>query len=106
MQVDQQDEGNKSGGGNAANPDQPNPPVGENGGIEDGSHGRSSELTGNELQIAKYLTELMSHGVRTYATGFLLDQETMTLWYADRMGLVVSVPFNIFKSPSEAELGQ
>ncbi|KAH8080724.1 hypothetical protein BXZ70DRAFT_960187 [Cristinia sonorae] len=60
---------------------------------------RSSDLTGNQLQIAKYLNELLSHGVRSYATGFLLEQTNMTLWYADRMGLVSSQSFDIFRKP-------
>ncbi|THH33278.1 hypothetical protein EUX98_g923 [Antrodiella citrinella] len=59
----------------------------------------ASELTGPELQIAKYLNELLSHGVRTYATGFLLQDTTMSLWYADRMGLVQSEPFNVETQP-------
>ncbi|THH27425.1 hypothetical protein EUX98_g6756 [Antrodiella citrinella] len=54
------------------------------------------ELAGHELQIADYLTQMLSHGVRTYATAFFLHECNMTLWYADRMGLVVSEPFDIF----------
>ena len=56
-------------------------------------------LTENELQSAKYINEMMSHGVRDYATGWLLQDTTMTLWYADRMGLVQSAPFDIFGEP-------
>lgn len=56
-------------------------------------------LTEDELQSAKYINEMMSHGVRNYATGWLLQDTSMTLWYADRMGLVQSTPFDIFKEP-------
>ncbi|TCD63011.1 hypothetical protein EIP91_006103 [Steccherinum ochraceum] len=59
----------------------------------------ASELTGHELQLAKYLNEILSHGVRDYASGFLLEDTTMTLWCADRMGLIASTPFDIFKEP-------
>ncbi|OCH84813.1 hypothetical protein OBBRIDRAFT_375200 [Obba rivulosa] len=57
-----------------------------------------SDLSDKELQTAKYLNELLSHHVRSYGTGFLLDQTKMTLWYCDRMGLVQSEPFDIFKN--------
>ncbi|THH14974.1 hypothetical protein EUX98_g9536 [Antrodiella citrinella] len=39
---------------------------------------------------------MLSHGARTFASGFLLQECGMTLWYADRMGLVVSESFDIF----------
>ncbi|THH27423.1 hypothetical protein EUX98_g6754, partial [Antrodiella citrinella] len=55
-----------------------------------------AELTGNELQMSKYLNDMLSHGARTFASGFLLQECGMTLWYADRMGLVVSESFDIF----------
>ncbi|TCD60134.1 hypothetical protein EIP91_010682 [Steccherinum ochraceum] len=58
-----------------------------------------SELSGPELQIAKYLNELISHGVRTYATGFLIQDYMMKLWYADRMGLVHTISFDMFREP-------
>ena len=48
------------------------------------------ELTDNEVQIAKYLNELLSHGIRYYATGFLLENTRMSLWHADRCGIVKS----------------
>ncbi|TCD63448.1 hypothetical protein EIP91_005389 [Steccherinum ochraceum] len=58
-----------------------------------------SELTGDELQLVKYLNEMLSHGVRTHASGFLLKDSTMTLWSADRMGVITSVAFDIFAQP-------
>ena len=48
------------------------------------------ELTDNEVQIAKYLNELLSHDIRYYATGFLLENTRMSLWHADRCGIVKS----------------
>lgn len=56
-----------------------------------------SALKASEVQMANNLNEMMSHGVRNYATGWLLQDTTMTLWYADRMGLVHSAPFDIFR---------
>ncbi|CAL1698455.1 unnamed protein product [Somion occarium] len=65
------------------------------------SHGtrKSVDLTGNEIQSAKYANELLSHGIRNYATGFLVEETSMSLWYVDRMGLVKSRSFDIFRNP-------
>ncbi|CAL1698459.1 unnamed protein product [Somion occarium] len=65
------------------------------------SHGtrRVVDLTGNEIQSAKYANELLSHGIRNYATGFLVEETSMSLWYVDRMGLVKSRSFDIFRNP-------
>lgn len=41
----------------------------------------------------------MSHGVRSYSTGWLLQESKMTLWYTDRMGLVQSEEFDILTQP-------
>ncbi|TCD63012.1 hypothetical protein EIP91_006104, partial [Steccherinum ochraceum] len=57
------------------------------------------ELTEAELQIVKSLDELISHGVRAYATGFDLQDNIMSLWYADRMGIVQSATFDILREP-------
>lgn len=40
--------------------------------------------------------EMLSHGIRSYATGWMLYDTKMTLWYGDRMGVVLSKPFDIF----------
>ena len=39
---------------------------------------------------------MLSHGIRSFATGWLLNDTKMTLWYGDRMGVVMSKPFDIF----------
>lgn len=39
----------------------------------------------------------MRYGIRSYATAWTLDDTTMKLWYADRMGLVCSKSFDIFE---------
>ena len=57
------------------------------------------ELTDNEVQIAKYLNELLSHGIRYYATGFLLENTKLSLWYADRFGIVKSRSFDFILEP-------
>ncbi|KAI0962162.1 hypothetical protein AcV7_001063 [Taiwanofungus camphoratus] len=61
------------------------------------SEGRE-ELTKNDLQAMKYVNELLSHGIRSYSSGFIVRETSMTLWYADRTGLVESQPFNMFYS--------
>ncbi|TCD70754.1 hypothetical protein EIP91_001783 [Steccherinum ochraceum] len=58
-----------------------------------------SKIRGNELQIMKYLHELGSAGIRSFSTGFLIEDYTMTLWYMDRMGVVKSVSFDFLKEP-------
>lgn len=57
------------------------------------------EMTYNEIREAKYLNELLSHGVRNYATGYLVEDRLITLWYADRFGIVKTRPFDIFLQP-------
>ncbi|KAK7684449.1 hypothetical protein QCA50_012396 [Cerrena zonata] len=52
-----------------------------------------------ELQMAKYVNELLSHGIRSYAFGFLVQETRMSLWYVDRMGMATSQSFDIFHDP-------
>ncbi|KAI0955472.1 hypothetical protein AcW1_010340 [Taiwanofungus camphoratus] len=54
-------------------------------------------LTDNEMQAAKYMNELLSHGVRSYATGCTIRGAKVILWYGDRMGIVQSEPFDLRK---------
>ncbi|KAI0955910.1 hypothetical protein AcV7_006450 [Taiwanofungus camphoratus] len=54
-------------------------------------------LTDNEVQAAKYMNELLSHGVRSYATGCMIRGAKVILWYGDRMGIVQSEPFDLRK---------
>lgn len=73
--------------------------IGDEPGSDHESDKPGRALTKADLQSAKYINEMMSHSVRNYATGWLLQDANMTLWYADRMGLVQSTPFDIFKEP-------
>ena len=57
---------------------------------------RYAILNGKELESARYITEMLSHGIRSFATGWLLNDTKMTLWYGDRMGVVMSKSFDIF----------
>ncbi|KAK7684445.1 hypothetical protein QCA50_012392 [Cerrena zonata] len=57
------------------------------------------KFTGPEMQTAKYINELLSHGIRAYAFGFLLQETRMSLWYVDRMGMATSQSFDIFLNP-------
>ncbi|KAI0937812.1 hypothetical protein AcW1_010287 [Taiwanofungus camphoratus] len=61
--------------------------------------GTGNALTQYDIQATKYLNELLSHGVRSYATGFLIRETRVYLWYADRMGLVESAGFDFLEQP-------
>ena len=56
-------------------------------------------LSPYEVRIVKYLNELASHGIRSYATGCLIEDCDITLWYIDRMGIVTSASFNFITEP-------
>lgn len=56
-------------------------------------------LTPGELTTAEYLLALMSSNVRSYTTGIVIRGVEATFWYADRMGAVVSRPFDILQEP-------
>ncbi|KAH8082026.1 hypothetical protein BXZ70DRAFT_959636 [Cristinia sonorae] len=60
---------------------------------------KEQSITSNELQIIKYINELGSHGIRSYATGFLIVDYDITLWYIDRMGVVSSTSFDFIQEP-------
>ncbi|KAI0069649.1 hypothetical protein K474DRAFT_1680768, partial [Panus rudis PR-1116 ss-1] len=56
-------------------------------------------LTNEEVQMTKYLMELVSHGVRQYATGFLVEDQWISLWYGDRFGVIKSAFFDWIAEP-------
>ncbi|CAL1698516.1 unnamed protein product [Somion occarium] len=70
-------------------------------GTYDATFSHTVVFTGNDMQSAKYANELASHGIRNFASGFLVEDTKMTLWYADRMGLVKSKGFDVFKEPAQ-----
>ncbi|EPT00193.1 hypothetical protein FOMPIDRAFT_1060536 [Fomitopsis schrenkii] len=49
-----------------------------------------------EAQLLKYLTEVMSHNVRSYAIGWLIQDDKLRLVYGDRMGVVFTKPIEFF----------
>ncbi|KZT64321.1 hypothetical protein DAEQUDRAFT_39492 [Daedalea quercina L-15889] len=49
---------------------------------------RSSIITKKEAQILKYVDQIASHNVRSYAIGWLIEDARLRLVYGDRMGLV------------------
>ncbi|CAL1698477.1 unnamed protein product [Somion occarium] len=59
----------------------------------------SVSFTEDDFQAAKYVDKLISQGIRSYASGFLVEETKMSLWYTDRMGLVKSKRFDIFDEP-------
>ena len=37
------------------------------------------------------------HTLRSYIVGCSVIEDEVTLWYADRMGIITTKPFNLFK---------
>lgn len=68
-------------------------------GLSPGNHQqRASELAADDILPMSTIRELFPrHTVRSFVSGFSVVDENITLWYADRMGIVKSRPFNIFK---------
>lgn len=56
-------------------------------------------LTDDELFPVKEIHRLFTHGVRTFVSGYSVLEREVTLWYADRMGIVKSKPFDFYKEP-------
>ncbi|CAL1698620.1 unnamed protein product [Somion occarium] len=65
------------------------------------AYAKSNEtrMTNTQAQVVKYLNELLSHGIRQYSTGFLIEDTKVTLWYSDRMGIVKSKSFDFILEP-------
>ncbi|PCH43915.1 hypothetical protein WOLCODRAFT_138673 [Wolfiporia cocos MD-104 SS10] len=53
------------------------------------------ELCHDDAQMLKYINEHMSHNVRSFGSGIMVREMTIKLWYADRMGIIISEPFHI-----------
>lgn len=53
----------------------------------------------HELRLVYHLNELGAHGIRSYTTGFLVDDYKMSLWYIDHMGLIKCASFDWLKEP-------
>ncbi|KAH9950040.1 hypothetical protein B0H21DRAFT_881436 [Amylocystis lapponica] len=60
---------------------------------------KQDKVTPHEAQTAKYLNEMLSHGIRSFASGFFIKDRVMHLWYGDRMGLVKSSVFDWQANP-------
>ncbi|KAH9950042.1 hypothetical protein B0H21DRAFT_21015 [Amylocystis lapponica] len=54
----------------------------------------------HEAQTAQYLNEMLSRGIRSFASGFFVKGRLMHLWYGDRMGLVKSCAFDWQAKPA------
>ncbi|KAH9832310.1 uncharacterized protein C8Q71DRAFT_714378 [Rhodofomes roseus] len=52
-----------------------------------------------EFHAALYIAEMMERSIRSYASGFSVEDTTVTLWYGDRMGLVTSAEFDFLEEP-------
>ncbi|PCH39527.1 hypothetical protein WOLCODRAFT_167992 [Wolfiporia cocos MD-104 SS10] len=57
------------------------------------------DLTDNEAQMLTHINEQMSHNVCLYGSGILFRDMTLQLWYADRMGIIVSRPIHMIEEP-------
>lgn len=53
----------------------------------------------DEIMFSECIDELLSHGLRSYASGFLVRDSHMSLWYADKMGMIVSRAFDFLQEP-------
>ncbi|KZT66823.1 hypothetical protein DAEQUDRAFT_813263 [Daedalea quercina L-15889] len=51
-------------------------------------------ITKNEAQILKYVDQIASHNVRSYAVGWLIEDARLRLVYGDCMGLVFTKPID------------
>lgn len=51
------------------------------------------------MQAVKFMDKILSHGVRSYAIGFIIRNTAVTLWYGGRIGLVQAKAFD-FKEES------
>ncbi|KAH9941910.1 hypothetical protein B0H21DRAFT_869361 [Amylocystis lapponica] len=70
-------------------------PSSERGDVEPSAKRRKGlDMSPDEAQTAKYMNEILSHGVRSFASGFFIKNQNMHLWYGDRMGFVQSRAFN------------
>ncbi|KAH9950030.1 hypothetical protein B0H21DRAFT_819468 [Amylocystis lapponica] len=72
----------------------------KNDGAEPSMKRLKMDVTPHEAQTAKYLNEMLSHGIRSFASGFFIKDREMQLWYGDRMGLVKSCAFDWQKEPT------
>ena len=59
----------------------------------------NAPFTAPELRIAKYINELGSRGIRSWASGVLVQDYRFTLWFADRLGTVKSCSFDFIEEP-------
>ena len=66
---------------------------------QDIRHVEDDCLSAVELKTAEFLLALMSSNVRSYTTGIVIRDFMATFWYVDRMGAVISKPFNILHEP-------
>ncbi|KAH9939897.1 hypothetical protein B0H21DRAFT_665702, partial [Amylocystis lapponica] len=57
-------------------------------------------VSSQEAQTVKYLNEILSHRIRSFASGLFIENQVMHLWYGDRMGLVKSCVFNWQNEPA------
>ncbi|KZT63153.1 hypothetical protein DAEQUDRAFT_815817, partial [Daedalea quercina L-15889] len=51
-------------------------------------------ITHKEAQVIKYVNQLASHNIRSYAIGWLIEDARLRLVYGDRMGLVFTKPID------------
>ncbi|TFY78250.1 hypothetical protein EWM64_g5761 [Hericium alpestre] len=60
--------------------------------------GKALRLTSDQVQLAGYANEIFkAAGNRRYVTGIFVNDDEVSLWYYDRIGVVRSRDFNMFK---------
>ncbi|TFY81074.1 hypothetical protein EWM64_g2936, partial [Hericium alpestre] len=65
--------------------------------VQDGSIPRATD---DQIQLAGYANEMFaSVGNRRYVTGIFVDDDKVSLWYYDRIGVVRSKEFSFYEDP-------
>jgi Fungal protein kinase len=60
---------------------------------------RVAGMNVKEFQLVSYLHEALAHGIRSYVSGMYIHDTEISLWYADRMGLVRTNSFDFVAKP-------
>ncbi|KAH8104603.1 hypothetical protein BXZ70DRAFT_1005119 [Cristinia sonorae] len=60
----------------------------------------SAPLDDDTLLPAKYLASMLTHSLRTHATGVVIKGTMVTLYYGDRFILAKSAPFDFVRQPA------
>ncbi|OCH93421.1 hypothetical protein OBBRIDRAFT_832674 [Obba rivulosa] len=57
------------------------------------------QLDPHALQTSKYLNNLLSHNIRSHGISILLSHTRITMFYCDRVGVIISKTFDFLEQP-------